>query len=123
MSKPAGLPGVQVPSSPVCTCLSCPVHDRAATTPCPVYPSSSITDAQWAILEPLLAPPGNTGSRGGRPENHPRRQVLDAIFYLVRGGIAWAQLPRDFPPHQSVYGIFRRWARGGAWQGDPRRAG
>jgi transposase len=106
-----------VPSSPTCTCLSCPAHDRGRqTTPCPVYPSSSITDAQWAVLEPLLPPPGNAGGRGGRPEKHPRRRVLDAIFYLVRGGIAWAALPHDFPPHQTVYGIFGRWARADAWQ-------
>jgi transposase len=43
-----------------------------------------MTDAQWVILEPLLPPPGNTTSKGGRPEKHPRRLVLDAIFYLVR---------------------------------------
>jgi len=104
-----------VPSSPACPCLSCPVHDRAPAPPCPVYPSSSITDAQWAVLEPLLPPPGNAG-RGGRPEKHPRRRVLDAIFYLVRGGIAWAALPHDFPPHQTVYGIFGRWARAEVWQ-------
>jgi transposase len=105
-----------VSSSPVCTCLSCPAHDRGPTAPCPVYPSSSITDAQWAVLEPLLPPPGNTAGRGGRPEKHPRRRVLDAIFYLVRGGIAWAALPHEFPPHQTVYGLFGRWARHGAWQ-------
>jgi len=105
-----------VPSSPACTCLSCPVHDRVQNTPCPVYPTSSITDAQWAVLAPLLPPPGNTAGRGGRPEKHPRRVVLDAIFYLVRGGIAWAALPRDFPPHQTVYGLFGRWARQGMWQ-------
>ena len=58
-------------------------------------------------------PPVRTG---GRPEKHPRRLVLDAIFYLVRGGIAWAALPRDFPPHQTVYGLFGRWARHGMWQ-------
>jgi transposase len=81
-----------------------------------VYPTSSITDAQWAVLAPLLPPPGNTAGRGGRPEKHPRRVVLDAIFYLVRGGIAWAALPRDFPPHQTVYGLFGRWARQGMWQ-------
>jgi transposase len=105
-----------VPSSPACTCLSCPAHDRVPNTPCPVYPTSSITDAQWAVLAPLLPPPGNTAGRGGRPEKHPRRVVLDAIFYLVRGGIAWAALPRDFPPHQTVYGLFGRWARQGMWQ-------
>jgi transposase len=105
-----------VPSSPACTCLSCPAHDRVQNTPCPVYPTSSITDAQWAVLAPLLPPPGNTAGRGGRPEKHPRRLMLDAIFYLVRGGIAWAALPRDFPPHQTVYGLFGRWARQGMWQ-------
>jgi transposase len=89
-----------------------------ASTPtrCPGYPSSSITDSQWAVLEPLLPAPGNTHGRGGRREKHPRRLVLDAIFYLVRGGIAWAALPHEFPPHQTVYGIFGRWARGGVWQ-------
>lgn len=105
-----------MPSSPACTCLSCPAHHRVQNTPCPVYPTSSITDAQWAVLAPLLPPPGNTAGRGGRPEKHPRRRVLDAIFYLVRGGIAWAALPRDFPPHQTVYGLFGRWARRGVWQ-------
>ena len=99
-----------------CACVLCPAHQRASTTaPCSVYPSSSITDAQWAVLEPVLPPPGNTLGRGGRPEKHPRRLVLDAIFYLVRGGIAWAQLPREFPPHQTVYGAYRRWVRDGSW--------
>jgi len=74
-----------------------------------------MTDAQWALLEPLLPAPGNTSGRGGRPEKHDRRRVLDAIFYLVRGGIAWAALPAEFPPAKTVYGLFRRWARAGAW--------
>jgi transposase len=114
-----------VPVSPVCTCLSCPTHPNGSTKPdshavsrpatCGFYPTSSITDAQWAILEPLLPAPGNTRGRGGRPEKHPRRLVLDAVFYLVVGGIAWAALPHDFPPHQTVYGLFARWARAGAW--------
>jgi transposase len=82
---------------------------------CGFYPSSSMTDAQWALIEPLLPPPGNAGGRGGRPEKHPRRRVLDAIFYVVRGGIAWAALPVEFPPAKTVYGVFRRWARAGAW--------
>src|SRR3954462_11064519 len=103
--------------SPVCSCLSCPTHAPADGKPpgCGFYPSSSMTDAQWALLEPLLPPPGNTGGRGGRPEKHPRRRVLDAIFYVVRGGIAWAALPAEFPPAKSVYGPFRRWVRAGAW--------
>jgi transposase len=102
--------------SPVCSCLSCPTHRGSDGGPvCGFYPSSSMTDAQWALLEPLLPPPGNTGGRGGRPEKHPRRRVLDAIFYVVRGGIAWSALPVEFPPAKTVYGVFRRWVRAGAW--------
>jgi transposase len=106
-----------MPVSPVCSCLSCPTHTVGAERPpsCGFYPSSSLTDAQWQLLEPLLPPPGNTAGRGGRPEKHDRRRVLDAIFYLVRGGIAWAALPAEFLPAKTVYGIFRRWAAAGAW--------
>ncbi len=90
---------------------------RLSTPPtCGFYPSSSLTDAQWAIIEPLLPAPGNTGGRGGRPEKHSRRLVLDAIFYLVRGGIAWRQLPVGFPPPSTVYDRFRAWAKAGVWQ-------
>ncbi|TCB97942.1 IS5 family transposase [Micromonospora zingiberis] len=75
-----------------------------------------MTDAQWAIIEPLLPAPGNAGGRGGRPEKHCRRLVLDAIFYLVRGGVAWRQLPVGFPPPSTVYDRFRAWAKAGVWQ-------
>ncbi len=103
---------------PACQCLSCPAHGGSPETSpvCPFYPSSSVTEAQWAVLEPLLPPPGNTMGKGGRPEKHPRRLVLDAIFYVVRGGIAWRQLPSDFPPATTVYDIFRRWTKSEAWQ-------
>jgi transposase len=67
------------------------------------YPSDT-SDAQWALIEPLL-PPVNTG---GRPEKHPRRAVVDAILYVVRTGCAWRQLPADFPPWQTVYWYFVR---------------
>jgi transposase len=74
-----------------------------------------MTDAQWSLLEPMLPPPGHSRGRGGRPEKHSRRRILDAIFYLVRGGIAWRQLPHDFPPAMTVYDTYRRWVRSGAW--------
>jgi len=82
---------------------------------CKVYPSS-LTDAQWAVLQPLLPPANNRTSRGGRPEKHDRRGVLDAIFYLVRTGSAWRYLPGGFPPWQTVYGLFRRWRADGTWR-------
>ncbi|MFG1792992.1 IS5 family transposase [Nocardia sp. NPDC049149] len=80
-----------------------------------MYPSSC-SDEQSALLQPLLPRPGNTGGKGGRGEKHPRRLVLDAIFYLVRGGIAWRALPTDFPPAMTVYDIFCRWTKAGVWQ-------
>lgn len=68
------------------------------------YPSD-LTDAQWALIEPLLPPP----KTGGRPEKHPRRDIVDAILYVVRTGCSWRQLPIDFPPWPTVYWYFMRW--------------
>ncbi|MEU8436993.1 transposase [Streptomyces sp. NPDC029216] len=57
------------------------------------YPSD-LTDEQWPLVEPLL-PPARVGPKGGRREKHPRRRIVDAIFYVVRTGCAWRQLPKD----------------------------
>ena len=103
-----------MPSSPISPCPSCPPHPVGGHG-CAVY-SSSVTDAQWAILEPLLPAPGSTAGRGGRPEKHCRRAIADAILYIAGGGIAWRQLPVEFPPAGTVSAVFARWARGGAWQ-------
>lgn len=105
-----------MPSSLIAPCSSCPTSDTVGGHHCAVYPSSSVSDAQWAQLAPLLPPPGNTGGKGGRPEKYCRREVLDSIFYVVRGGIAWRQLPAEFPPAMTVYTIFARWVRAGVWQ-------
>ncbi|MDI9960674.1 MULTISPECIES: IS5 family transposase [unclassified Rhodococcus (in: high G+C Gram-positive bacteria)] len=102
-------------SSLIPQCSSCPPH-TARGHRCTAYSSSSLTDAQWTMLEPLLPPPGNAAGRGGRPEKHCRRMILDAILYLVRGGIAWRQLPADFPPPTTVYDVFTRWVRARAWR-------
>ncbi|WP_346280390.1 IS5 family transposase, partial [Pseudonocardia sp.] len=71
------------------------------------YPSD-MTDEQWAVIEPLLP----QVKKGGRPEKHARRAVLDAILYVVRTGCSWRQLPADFPPWQTVYWYFVRWEQG-----------
>src|SRR3954465_2565551 len=76
------------------------------------YPSD-LSDAEWAVIEPLLpAAPRSPG--GGRPEKHGRRDVVDAILYVVRAGCAWRALPADFPPWETGYWYFTRWeqARG-----------
>ena len=71
------------------------------------YPSD-LSDAEWAVVEPLLPAP-TSHPRGGRPEKHPRRDIVDAILYVVRTGCAWRQLPADFPPWETVYWYFTRW--------------
>ena len=71
------------------------------------YPSD-LTDEQWALVEPLIPV-----YPGGRPRTTSMRDVLDAIFYLLRTGCPWRYLPRDFPPWQTVYYHFRRFRLSG----------
>jgi transposase len=78
----------------------------------PRYPSDT-TDTEWVLIEPLLPSPACTRVAGGRPEAHPRREVVDAIRYLVHNGCVWRALPADFPPWRTVYGFFARWAADG----------
>jgi transposase len=70
--------------------------------------ASSLTDAEWELVQDLFE---NDGP--GRPPVHGRREMLDAICYVVRSGCAWRMLPNDFPKWQGVYAIFRRWASQG----------
>jgi len=74
-----------------------------------LYPSD-LTDQQVAVLKPHLPPPAK---RGRKPT--PWREVLNAIFYLLRSGCAWRMLPKHFPPWQTVYGWLRRWQHRGVW--------
>jgi transposase len=74
--------------------------------------ATDLTDGEWAVLEPLLPPPACLTAAGGRPEKHYRRAVIDAVFYLADNGTKWRNLPADFPPWRTVYGILRRWRAG-----------
>jgi transposase len=76
------------------------------------YPSDT-TGAEWELIEPLLPTPACQTRRGGRPETHPRREIVDAIRYVVDNGCKWRALPADFPPWPTVYGFFARWAATG----------
>src|SRR5215212_4063010 len=73
---------------------------------------SDLSDVQWSFLEPHLPAPTATG----RPKMHSAREVLNAIFYIVRGGCAWRLLPNDFPPWKTVYHYFRSWRLDGTWE-------
>ncbi len=70
---------------------------------------TDLSDAEWAIIEPLI--PG--GKPGGRPRETNIREVINAIFYLLRTGCAWRHLPHDFPPPGTVYDYFSLWTRDG----------
>lgn len=75
------------------------------------YPSD-LTDPQWNCIKEMLPKAKLTG----RPRSLDLREVLDALFYVVRGGIAWRMLPKDFPNWKSVYHYFRLWKRSGLYQ-------
>src|ERR687896_1678227 len=76
------------------------------------YPSD-LTDAQWAILEPLIPAPRTPG--GGRPRELDMREVLNTLLYLNRSGCQWEMLPHDLLPKSSVYDYFARWRNDGTW--------
>jgi transposase len=78
------------------------------------YPPD-LTDKEWT----LIAPSGPTAKPGGRPEKSPPRDILDAIFSILRRGCAWRLLPHDCPPWQIVYPYCWRWQHAGTWQRMP----
>jgi putative transposase len=75
------------------------------------YPTD-LTDAEWAMLAPFIPP----AKAGGRPRTTDMREVVNAIFYMLRSGCQWRMLPKDFPPHQTVYDYFRNWRFTGVWE-------
>ena len=72
---------------------------------------SDLTDAEWALLEPFLPP----ASPFGRPREWPMRQIVDAMLYLLRGGLPWRMLPPGFPPATTVQRYFYAWRDRGVW--------
>jgi transposase len=75
------------------------------------YPSD-LNDAEWQILAPLFPPPAKTG----RHRSWPMREIINAIFFMLRGGCPWRMLPEQFPPHQTVYRWFTRFRDDGTWE-------
>ncbi len=74
--------------------------------------STDLSDEEWEILRPLVP----EAMPGGRPRAHQTREILNAIFYVVRGGCAWRLLPHDFLPWQTAYHYFRAWRIDGTWE-------
>ena len=75
------------------------------------YPTD-LSDAEYACLEPHLPGP----KQRGRPRVHALRELIDAMFYVVRSGCQWRLLPREFPPWRTVYHYWRAWRLAGLWE-------
>src|SRR5215213_6671725 len=74
--------------------------------------STDLTDAEWRCLQSYVPAPKHRG----RPRIHGTREILNAVFYVLKSGCPWRLLPRDFPPWESVYYWFRRWRIDGTWE-------
>ena len=75
------------------------------------YPSD-LTDNEWELIEHFF----NPSDKRGCSYIHDKKQIVDAILYLVKGGITWRMLPNDFPPWQTVYYHFDKWNKQGVWE-------
>ena len=81
-----------------------PEHRRAAERRGLRYPSD-LTDAEWALVEPMIPP----AKRGGRRREVNVREVLNAIFYVLSTGCQWQALPKDLPPKSTAHSYFMLW--------------
>lgn len=68
-----------------------------------------MTEVEWKIIQPY-AP---AEKHGGRPREHPIREILNTIFYITKSGCGWRQMPHDLPPWKTVYHYFRLWRKEG----------
>ena len=76
------------------------------------YPGD-LSDKEWELIKPYFP---NSRTNRGRKRFHPHREILNAIFYLLRSGCAWRLLPHDFPLWKTVYHYFRLWRINGFWE-------
>ncbi len=89
-------------------------HDRAS-----LRYQTDLTDAEWAVIEPHL--PASRGT--GRPRLWPMREIVNAIFYVMRAGCPWRLSPSDLPPWSTIYRWFAALRDSGAPDCDQPRAG
>ena len=74
--------------------------------------ATDLSDTEWACLEPHVPSP----KPGGRPAIYSRREILNAIFYVIRTDGAWRLIPNDLPKWQTVYHYWRLWRLDGTWE-------
>ena len=76
------------------------------------YPDD-LTNQEWKLIEFLTE---NKKTKRGRKPKYGKREMLNAIFYLLRTGCSWRHLPHDFPPWKTVYTQLRTWKQGDFFQ-------
>jgi len=74
--------------------------------------NTDLSDTEWDLIKNMIP----KEQQRGRPLEHSRRSIVNAILYIVRAGCAWRLLPNDFAPWQTVYGYFRKWRKAGIWK-------
>jgi transposase len=77
--------------------------------------SSSLTDAEWEIFEPLLIqtlPP----KKKTRPSNWTKREIMDGLLYQLKNGCNWEDLPQDLPPYSTVFWHYNQWRAAGVFE-------
>jgi transposase len=77
--------------------------------------SSSLSDREWEILEPLL-PEILPQKKRTRPLNWTKREILDGILYQLKNGCNWEDLPKDLPPYSTVYWHYKQWRAAGSME-------
>jgi transposase len=68
-----------------------------------------LTDFEWSVIEPILP----MDRRGPKPKNN--RQILNGMFFILRAGCPWRDLPERYGPYTTVYNRFNRWRKAGIW--------
>lgn len=76
-----------------------------------MYPSD-LSDEEWALIAHFFDRPDARGN----PGKFDKQDIVNAILYVLKGGIPWRMMPKDFPPWDTVYDHFRRWNQRGVWE-------
>lgn len=72
--------------------------------------TSSLTDQEWEIIEPLLPQKKRT-----RPPKWSKREIIDGILYQLKNGCNWVDLPKDLPPYSTVFWHYKQWRKDGVF--------
>ena len=73
--------------------------------------STDLTDRQWSLVEAIFK-----SNKGANLAKHSKRELVNAVLYLVKTGCQWRLLPNDFPPYSTVWSFYRRAVKSGKWE-------